>query len=99
MMYEDKDTSVTDLPPFWEGVTTVLPYVLLILEFFTVSGYLFVFYFLFRELKRLLSYQRYQKIKYRTATYLALISILNSARFFYYCVMSLTMQLMDNVSF
>ena len=98
-MYEDKDKSVTDLPPFWEGVTTVLPYVLLLLEFFTVSGYLFVFYFLFRELKRLLSYQRYQKIKYRTATYLALISILNSARFFYYGVMSLTMQLMDNVPF
>jgi len=72
---------------------------LMIFELLTVLGFLLVFYHLFVELKLILAAQKYQQVKYRTATYLALISILNSARFFYYGVMSLTLLLVPNVDF
>lgn len=72
---------------------------LLAFEIITVLGFLIVFYSLFRELKKILVRQRYQQIKYRTATYLALISILNAARFFYFGVISLTFSLMDSTEF
>ena len=71
------------------------PYLFVTFEFCTVCGYITVFYCLFEELKKILSFHRYQEIKYRTATYLALISILQAARFFYYGVIWLTYALMD----
>ena len=71
-----------------------MPYILLIFEFLTICGYLSIFHFLFKELKKFLSHNSYQDVKYRTATYLALISILQAARFFYYGVIGLTYALM-----
>jgi len=64
----------------------VVPYFLLTFEFITVCGFVLVFYYLFVELKKILSTQKYQKMKYKTATYLSLISILASSRFCYYSV-------------
>jgi hypothetical protein len=75
----------------------VVPYFLLTFEFITACGFVLVFYYLFIELKKILSIQKYQKIKYRTATYLSLISILASSRFFYYGVIELTYNLADGV--
>ena len=75
----------------------MVPYFLLTFEFITACGFVLVFYYLFIELKKILSIQKYQKIKYRTATYLSLISILASSRFFYYGVIELTFNLADGV--
>lgn len=75
----------------------MVPYFLLTFEFITACGFVLVFYYLFIELKKILSIQKYQKIKYRTATYLSLISILASSRFFYYGVIELTYNLADGV--
>ena len=61
----------------------------------TACGFVYVFYELFKELKKVLAHHKYEKIKYRTATYLALISILASGRFFYYGVIGLTNMMMD----
>ena len=68
-----------------------VPYMLVFFEFVTAAGFLVVFYFLFGELKKILGVQKYQMIKYRTATYLALISILQASRFFYFGIVSVTM--------
>ena len=75
--------------------SSVVPYCLFTFEGLTALGFIFVFYKLFDELKKVLAAHKYEKIKYRTATYLALISILAAARFFYYGVISLTYQIMD----
>ena len=89
-----------ELTTGWLILTYTLPYLLLVMELGTVIGYLVVFHYLFKELKKVLTQQRYQSIKYRTATYLALISILISARFFYYGTTSLTLAIIDdNVDF
>ena len=82
---------------FWFAVDAFVPYLLLVFELATVCGFIAVFHFLFKELKQILAHERYQKIKYKTATYLALISILNSARFFYYGVICLTFMVIKNV--
>ena len=68
----------------------MVPYFLLTFEFITACGFVLVFYYLFVELKKILSIQKYQKIKYKTATYLSLISILASSRFCYYSIIELT---------
>ena len=64
----------------------------------TAIGFVGIFYILFNELKKVLAQHKYEKIKYRTATYLALISILAASRFFYYGVISLTNELMNTDS-
>ena len=71
------------------------PVLLTIFEFVTAIGFVIVFYCLFRELKKVLASHKYMKIKYRTATYLSLISILAISRFFYYGVISLTYRLVE----
>ena len=66
------------------------PFFLTTFEFLTAVGFVIIFYFLLRELKKVLATHKYNKIKYRTATYLSLISILTISRFFYYGVIGLT---------
>ena len=73
----------------------VAPYFLTTFELATALGFAIVFYFLFRELKKVLAPVKYYQIKYRTATYLSLISILTTARFFYYGIIGLTYKIAD----
>ena len=87
------------LTGFWLFIVYFMPSLLFLMELGTVICYLLTFHYLFRELKRLLTHQRYQMIKYKTATYLALISILVSARFFYYGITALTFAIVDSVHF
>lgn len=90
--------SEEELSGFLQFFYEVVPYMLAIFEFITAVGFVAVFYCLFRELKKVLAPNKYYQVKYRTATYLSLISILTTARFFYYGIISLTYKIVDDDS-
>lgn len=85
-----------ELSAFASIMGYIAVFLLTTFEFFTAAGFIILFYCLFRELKKVLASHKYYQIKYRTATYLSLISILAISRFFYYGVISLTYSLLDN---
>ena len=84
-----------NLSAFFNFISYFAVFLLTCFEFLTAIGFVIVFYCLFRELKKVLATHKYSKIKYRTATYLSLISILNISRFFYFGVIALTYRLVD----
>ena len=81
---------------FFNFICYFAVFMLTTFEFGTAIGFVILFYCLFRELKKVLASHKYYKIKYRTATYLSLISILAISRFFYYGVIALTYSIIDD---
>ena len=85
-----------ELSTFTRVMGYIAVFLLTTFEFLTAAGFVILFYCLFRELKKVLASHKYYQIKYRTATYLSLISILAISRFIYYGVIALTYSLLDN---
>ena len=65
-----------------------MPYILSLFELITSVGFAVVFYWLYHELK-LLPDKTFERIKYKTMTYLTLITMLTNTRFLYAFVLEL----------
>ena len=73
---------------YLHGIRSCLPYVLAFFELVTSVGFAIVFCQLYHELK-MLSEKTFAKIRYKTMTYLTLISMLTNTRFLYNFVLML----------
>ena len=69
-------------------INTWLPYVLSLFELITSVGFAIIFCQLYHELK-MLSEKTFAKIRYKTMTYLTLITMLTNTRFLYNLVLLL----------
>ena len=72
--------------PALDDLKDSMPYVLASFEMITSVGFAVVFYWLYRELK-LLPDKTFERIKYKTMTYLTLITMLTNTRFLYNIVL------------
>ena len=75
-----------------------MPYVLACLEFITAAGFAVVFHKLYKEL-RLLPDKTFDRIKYKTMTYLTLITMLTNTRFLYNFVMMINNSLTAGIEY